>query len=79
MKDFGKTRSTIKPEAMVIDDYYVWINHNIKEIHEKTGEDEVFDGWEYTMKRYDKNEYITEISHQLTQTQEAMCEIYEMM
>ena len=30
MKDFGKVRSTVKPEAMVIDDFSVWVCADIQ-------------------------------------------------
>ena len=33
MKDFGKVRSTVKPEAMVIDDFSVWVCTDIQEVN----------------------------------------------
>ena len=35
MKDFGKTRSTVKPDAVVIDDNSVWVHTDIQLYHTK--------------------------------------------
>ena len=85
MINHGKVRSTIKPESMVIDEYSVWINENIQEIQV---EDEIVtsDGqierrqtkmYEYNMLQYEKDEFIMQQSEQITNTQVALCEIYE--
>ena len=85
MINHGKVRSTIKPESMVIDEYSVWINENIQEIQV---EDEFVtsDGqierrqtkmYEYNMLQYEKDEFIMQQSEQITNTQVALCEIYE--
>ena len=76
MKDYGTVKSTVKPETMVIDDYSVWINSDIEEIAENLGES-VFTGYKYSAKRYTKNEYIALLNEQLTDTQLALCDIYE--
>ena len=52
MKDFGKTRSTVKPDAVVIDDNSVWVHTDIQEVHESVGEDQSFDGYEFNMVQY---------------------------
>ena len=76
MKEYGKVRSTKQPEQKVIDDYSVWVAANITR----------FTGYEYDLTQYTKDEYIkmiddrnTSLEDQMTQAQEAMCEIYEMM
>lgn len=85
MVNHGKVRSTVKPESMVIDEYSVWMNSNIQEIEI---EDEVVtdDGkvekrthieYEYDMVQYTKDEVIIAQSQQITDTQLALCEIYE--
>lgn len=86
MVDYGKVRSTIKPESVVIDDYSVWENTNIEAVSENVGTETEFNGFEYNMVQYDKNEYIlkqaqanTELSDQLTETQLALCDVYEMI
>lgn len=86
MVDYGKVRSTIKPESVVIDDYSVWENTNIEAVSENVGTGTEFNGFEYNMVQYDKNEYIlkqaqanAELSDQLTETQLALCDVYEMI
>lgn len=86
MVDYGKVRSTIKPESVVIDDYSVWENTNIEAVSENVGTKTEFNGFEYSMVQYDKNEYIlkqaqanAELSDQLTETQLALCDVYEMI
>ena len=86
MKDFGKTRSTVKPDAVVIDDNSVWVHTDIQEVHESVGEDQSFDGYEFNMIQYEKDEYIlmmseknSELEKQVTDTQLALCDVYEML
>lgn len=86
MVDYGKVKSTIKPESVVIDDYSVWENTNIEAVSENVGTEAEFNGFEYNMVQYDKNEYIlkqaqanAELSDQLTETQLALCDVYEMI
>ena len=86
MVDYGKVRSSIKPESVVIDDYSGWENTNIEAASENVGTESEFNGFEYNMVQYDKNEYIlkqaqanAELSDQLTETQLALCDVYEMI
>ena len=86
MKDFGKTRSTVKPDTVVIDDSSVWVHSDIQEVHETMGEDQSFDGYEFNMVHYDKDEYILMMSEknaalekQVTDTQLALCEVYKLL
>ena len=87
MKDFGKTRSTVKPNAVVIDDNSVWVYSNIEEVNESvTGGQEGFSGYEFNMIQYEKDEYIlmmseknSELENQVTDTQLALCEVYELL
>jgi len=86
MKDYGKVKSTVCPEAIVIDDNSVWVHSNIQEVHETMGEDQSFDGYEFDMVQYDKDEYILMMSEkndalekQIDDTQMALCEVYELI
>ena len=86
MVDYGKVKSTVKPESVVIDDYSVWENTSIEAVSENVGTETEFNGFEYNMVQYDKNEYIlkqaqanAELSDQLTETQLALCDVYEMI
>lgn len=83
MIDYGTVRSTIKPNKVEIDEYSVWVNSNIKEI-EVQSEVESHTEYEFNQVRYTKDEYIklidernTTLESQLTDTQLALCEIYE--
>lgn len=85
MIEHGKVRSTVSPEPLIVDEYSVWLHSNIVPIEEGVGE-EAFNGFEYDVIQYDKDEYvkiITEknqiIEAQITDTQLALVEIYESM
>lgn len=85
MKDFGKQRSTVSPEPMVIDEFSVWIHSDIVPVEENVGE-ETFTGFEFNIVQYGKDEYIkmmaeknSTIEAQLTNTQLALAELYEGM
>lgn len=87
MTDFGKTRSTLKPEELEITESLVFIASNIQTIKEDgTDGNPGFEGYEYDLKSYDKDEYIkiqaetnASLTEQMIQTQLALCDVYEMM
>lgn len=86
MVDYGKVRSTVKPESIVIDDYSVWQHTDIQEVSENVGEENEFIGFEFNMVQYTKDEFIlqqaaenTSLSQQVTDMQLALCEVYEMI
>lgn len=86
MIDYGKVRSTVKPEPIVIDDFSVWQHTDIQKISENIGEENEFVGYEYEMIQYTKDEFILNqaaeneaLQQQITDTQIALCEVYEMM
>ena len=86
MVDYGKVRSAVKPESIVIDDYSVWQHTDIQEISENVGEENEFKGFEFNMVQYTKDEFIlqqaaenTSLSQQVTDMQLALCEVYEMI
>jgi hypothetical protein len=77
MTDYGIVKSTVRPEEKVVDEYSVWVNTDIAE---------TAGGWEYHMVQYTKDEYIrlmdeknAELESQLTDTQLALCDVYEMI
>lgn len=86
MINYGKVRSTIKPEPIVIDEFSVWQHTNIQPVSENVGEENEFMGFEYEMIQYVKDEFILNqaaekevLQQQITDTQLALCEVYEMM
>ena len=87
MQQYGKVRSTQQPETQVIDEYSVWVAENITPVSEPgTDEQEGFVGYEYDLTQYTKDEYIKMIDEknaaletQVTDTQLAWCEVYEML
>ena len=85
MVDYGAVRSTVKPNKIEIDEYSVWVNSDITEIVVQS-EVESHTEYEFNQIRYTKDEYIklidernTTLESQLTDTQLALCEIYEGM
>lgn len=58
MVDYGKVRSTVKPETVVIDDFSVCQHTNIQEVSENVGEENEFKGFEFDMIQYTKDEFI---------------------
>lgn len=87
MKQYGTQRSTVKPEDVEITESKVFTYESIGEIKVKNHEsDDEITMYEFTLTEYDKDEYIriqaeknASLEEQMTQAQEAMCEIYEMM
>ncbi len=85
MINHGLVQSTIKPKETEIDEYSVWVNENIREI-EVTDENGAHTEYEYDQIQYSKDEYILLLSEEnknlenmLTDTQLALCDVYEMM
>ena len=77
MTDYGTVQSAVRPEGLVVDEYSVWVNTDIAQTE---------GGFQYRMVKYGKDEYIklmdkknTELESQLTDTQLALCDVYEMM
>lgn len=83
MTDYGRIRSTVKPEPLELDEYSAYVNTDITEITvEEDGETSV--EYEFNQIRYSKDELIklqaeqlASQSAQLTDAQLALCEIYE--
>lgn len=62
MKDYGKVRSTVRPNALVVDEFSAWVNTNITEVSENVGEQNEFIGFEFNQVQYEKDEYIKMLS-----------------
>ncbi len=85
MTDYGRVRSTIRPDEKVIDEYSVWVNTDIEEtiVTDDAGEHTEY---QYDQVCYTKDEYIKlmdekngQLEEQLTDTQLALCDVYEMI
>lgn len=86
MVKYGKTRSTVKPEPIVMDEFSVWQCTNITPVSENAGAENEFVGFEFDMIQFDKNEFILQqaeenanLQQQVTDTQLALCEVYEQL
>lgn len=58
MIDYGRVRSTVKPDPIKIDDYSVWQHTNIQDVSENVGEEYEFIGYEYDLIQYTKDEFV---------------------
>lgn len=83
MINHGKVQSCMKPVEMEVDEFSVWLASNIKPITVQNGETQ-FEGYEYDLIQYDKNEYIKmqdeenkSLQSQINDTQLALVELYE--
>ena len=74
MINHGKVQSTIKPEALEIDDNSVWIAEDVQEV--KTEE---FEGYEYDLTQYTKDEYIQLLDERDKMKSDALLELSEMV
>lgn len=87
MKKYGTQRSTVKPEDVEITESKVFSYEDITEIKVKNPEsDGEVTMYEFTLTEYDKDEYIriqaeknASLEEQMTQTQVALCDVYEML
>ena len=85
MFDYGRIRSTVRPEPKVIDDFSVWVNTDIQEV-EVDHDGDVHTEYEFNQVQYFKDEYIkmiddhnAQLEGQVTDTQMALVEVYEMI
>lgn len=87
MIDYGTQRSTVKPLELELTETKVFVASNISPVDEPgTEEQPGFTGYEFDLVEYGKDEYIKLIDGknkvletQMTDTQIALCEVYEMM
>lgn len=85
MKDYGTQRSAVMPEEMEVTSEKVFIATNIHQVT-ITNENESYQEYEFNLVEYDKDEYIklqneknTALEKQVTDTQVALTEVYEMI
>ena len=78
-------QSTIKPNEIEIDEYSVWVNKDVRKIT-VPDENGTHTEYEYNQTQYSKDEFIRLMSEQnknledkLTDTQLALCDVYEMI
>ena len=74
MIEHGKTQSTIRPNAIDIDEYGVWVAENITET---TIENEVL--YEYDLVQYTKDEYISQVALRDSVKTQAIMELSDMV
>lgn len=74
MINHGKVQSTVKPQAIEIDDNSVWITENVQEV--KTEE---FEGYEYDLMQYTKDEYISILDQRDKMKSDALIELSNMV
>lgn len=61
MKNYGRQRSTVKPQEVEVTETKVFVASNIVPVSEDYGDMQRFEGWEFNLAEYDKNEYISTI------------------
>lgn len=74
MINHGKVQSTVKPQSIAIDDNSVWIAEDVQEV--KTEE---FEGYEYDLTQYTKDEYIQLLDERDKMKSDAILELSEMV
>lgn len=87
MIDYGLQRSTVEPSKLELTETKVFVSSNITPVDEpETEEQPGFTGYEFSLVEYDKDEYIklqaeknNVLEKQVTETQLALCEVYELM
>ena len=61
--DYGRIRSTVRPEEQVVDEFSVWVNTDIQEV--KVDHDgDVHTEFEFNQVQYSRDEFIEMISEQ---------------
>jgi hypothetical protein len=85
MINHGRVQSTVKPKEIEIDEHSVWENKDISEMT-VTDENGEHTEYEFNQTQYTKDEYIMllnennrELANELTDTQLALCDVYELI
>ena len=85
MKNYGLQRSAVEPKAVEITESKVFVATDIEQVTLTMDEQEVQE-YQFNLVEYDKDEYIKiisekneELEQQMTDTQLALCEVYELM
>lgn len=74
MIDHGRVESTVRPQALEIDAYSVWVAKDIESV--KTDD---FEGYRYTLTQYTKDEYILELAARDSAKADALMELSDMV
>lgn len=80
MIDYGKQKSTVRPEELELTETKVFVSSNVTEVNEdETDGQSGFTGYEFDLIEYDKDEYIKiqaekneSLQNQVEVTQEAL-------
>lgn len=85
MKNYGLQRSTVEPKPVEITESKVFVATDIEQVTLTMDEQEVQE-YQFNLVEYDKDEYIKiisekneELEQQMTDTQLALCDVYEML
>ena len=85
MIDYGRIRSTVRPEEKIVDEFSVWMNTDVQEV-QITDDQGNHTEYEFHQVQYDKDEFIkmmddknAALEQQITDTQLALCDVYEMI
>lgn len=85
MKNYGLQRSAVEPKAVEITESKVFVATDIEQVTLTMDEQEVQE-YQFNLVEYDKDEYIKiisekneELEQQMTDTQFALCDVYEML
>ena len=85
MKEYGLTRSTAEPKEVEFTESKVFVATDIEQIT-VTMDEQVVHEYQFNLMEYDKDEYIKiiseknkELEQQMTDTQLALCDVYEML
>ena len=85
MKNYGLQRSAVEPKAVEITESKVFVATDIEQVTLTMDEQEVQE-YQFILVEYDKDEYIKiisekneELEQQMTDTQLALCDVYEML
>ena len=85
MKNYGLQRSAVEPKAVEITESKVFVATDIEQVTVTMDEQEVQE-YQFNLVEYDKDEYIQiisekneELEQQMTDTQIALCDVYEML
>ena len=85
MKNYGLQRSAVEPKAVEITESKVFVAKDIEQVTVTMDEQEVQE-YQFNLMEYDKDEYIQiisekneELEQQMTDTQIALCDVYEML
>ena len=83
MTELGKQKSTVRPQDVEILETKVFVASNTEEVNETVSEEE-FNGFQFELTEYSKDEYIqilneknTSLEGQITDAYMALCDVYE--